>query len=75
MFKYDVSKYSYVSSVEGSGGMPNLFELARVRVIVCSSYRHSTVVTWLDVILYGYHLLKCTLVVLFKLTMLNILVS
>ena len=35
--------YSYVSSVEGSGGMPNLFELAKVRVIACSSYRDSTV--------------------------------
>ncbi len=35
--------YSYVSIVEGSGGMPNLFELARVRVIACSSYRDSTV--------------------------------
>ena len=37
--------YSYVSSVEGSGGMPNLFELARVRVIACSSYRDSTVIS------------------------------
>ncbi len=34
-----IEGYSYVSSVEGSGGMPNLFELARVQVIACSSYR------------------------------------
>ncbi len=36
--------YSYVSTVEGSRGMPNLFELARVRVIACSRHRDSTVI-------------------------------
>ncbi len=38
-----IGVYSYRSSVEGSGGVGNLFELARVRVIACLSYRDSTV--------------------------------